>query len=193
MQIKQDVIAAIGNTPLIRAPCFGSHRLRFWQGGISQPGQSVKTAPRRVSFVRFGAALAPRWHHRGRHRRQYRYARDRPRAGFKTVIPDTQSQEKKDALRLLGQNDRVPRALPQQLREAAGRLAEQLARRKKDLPTSSTMSPTVWPISAWSGFGTKLAAVDGFTCSSSGATWVAIALKRATRIRIAAADPSGDL
>ena len=77
--------------------------------------------------------------------------------GFKTVIviPDTQSQEKKDALRLLGAElievPAVPYQRPQQLCAAVGPAGRAIgARRKRTArsgPTSSTMSPTARPIS----------------------------------------------
>ena len=158
MDIKKDVIAAIGNTPLIRlrkaselTGCTILGKAEFMN-----PGQSVKD---RAALFIIQDAIAKgtseaRRHHRRRHRRQYRH---RPGVvanamGFKTVIviPVTQSQEKKDALRLLGAelvevpavpyknpNNYVKYSRPASPRPCGGASG----------PTSSTMSPTARPIS----------------------------------------------
>ena len=77
--------------------------------------------------------------------------------GYRTVIviPDTQSQEKKDALRLLGAElievPAVPYKNPNNYVKVSGRLAEQLARAAsrtaRSGPTSSTISPTATAMS----------------------------------------------
>jgi cysteine synthase A len=76
--------------------------------------------------------------------------------GYKTVIviPETQSQEKKDALRLLGAElvevPAAPYRNPDNYVRLSGRLAEQIAASPiptaRSGPTSSTMSPTARPM-----------------------------------------------
>jgi cysteine synthase A len=127
--------------------------------------------------------------------------------GYRTVIviPDTQSQEKKDALRLLGAElievPAVPYKDPNNYVKFSGRLAEQLARTEKAGAVWAnqfdnvanrrahieTTGPEIWRQTAGK--------VDGFTCAvGSGGTLagIAFALKvRNPAIRIAAADPMG--
>jgi cysteine synthase A len=127
--------------------------------------------------------------------------------GYRTVIvmPDTQSQEKKDMLRLCGADLRlvpaVPYANPENYVRKSGRLAEELA---KTDPNGAiwanqfdntanreghrrTTGPEIWDQTAGK--------VDGFICSvGSGGTLagVAMALKeRNPKIRVALADPMG--
>ena len=80
--------------------------------------------------------------------------------GYRTVIvmPETQSQEKKDMLRLVGADLRlvpaVPYANPGNYVRYSGRLAEELAqpsRMARSGPTSSTMSPTARAITTRRG------------------------------------------
>jgi cysteine synthase len=121
------------------------------------------------------------------------------------VIPDTQSQEKKDALRLLGAElievPAVPYKNPNNYVKLSGRLAEQLARTQKAGAVWANQFDNVANRQAhidgtgreiWDQTGGK---IDGFTCAvGSGGTLggVAIALKERNRnIRIAAADPMG--
>ena len=128
--------------------------------------------------------------------------------GYRTVIviPDTQSQEKKDTLRLLGAElievPAVPYKNPNNYVKVSGRLAEQLAqdasRTARSGPTSSTTSPTATAISAppaqeiWQQTDGK---VDGFVCAvGTGGTLagVAIGLKaKNPDVKIALADPLG--
>ena len=127
--------------------------------------------------------------------------------GFKTVIviPETQSQEKKDMLRLQGAElievPAVPYKDPNNYVKLSGRLAERLAR---ELPNGAvwanqfdnlanreghrmTTGPEIWDQTN----GT----VDGFTCAvGTGGTLagVGLALKaRNAEIRIAITDPMG--
>ena len=127
--------------------------------------------------------------------------------GFKTVIviPDTQSQEKKDMLRLQGATlievPAVPYKNPNNYVKLSGRLAERLAR---ELPDGAiwanqfdnvanreghrlTTGPEIWAQTEGK--------VDGFTCAvGTGGTLagVAMALKENNpAIRIAIADPMG--
>jgi cysteine synthase A len=127
--------------------------------------------------------------------------------GFKTVIviPDTQSQEKKDMLRLQGAElievPAVPYANPNNYVKLSGRLAERLA---TELPAGA-----IWAnqfdnianreghrlttgVEIWDGTDGK---VDGFTCAvGTGGTLagVGLALKaRNPAIKIALTDPLG--
>src|SRR6202000_1642034 len=127
--------------------------------------------------------------------------------GFRTVIviPDTQSQEKKDALRLLGAElievPAVPYKDPNNYVKLSGRLAEQLAKTEPQGAIWANQFDNVANRQAhiestapeiWEQTGGK---VDGFTCAGgTGATLagVAIAMKKFNpKIRIAAADPLG--
>jgi cysteine synthase A len=127
--------------------------------------------------------------------------------GFRTVIviPETQSQEKKDMLRLAGAElvevPAVPYANPNNYVKVSGRLAERLAREE---PAGAiwanqfdnlvnrqghiaTTGPEIWEQTQGK--------VDGFTCAvGTGGTLagVGIALKeRNPRVTIALADPMG--
>ena len=80
--------------------------------------------------------------------------------GYRTVIviPETQSQEKMDMLRLVGADLRpvpaVPYKDPNNYVKLSGRLAEELAGPSptaRSGPTSSTMSPTGWATTARPG------------------------------------------
>jgi cysteine synthase A len=127
--------------------------------------------------------------------------------GFRTVIviPDTQSQEKKDALRLLGAElievPAVPYANPNNYVKVSGRIADQLARTEKNgaiwanqfdntanrRAHIETTGPEIWRQTEGK--------VDGFVCAvGTGGTLAGVALALKARnpdIRIAAADPRG--
>src|SRR6202000_1287535 len=140
MQIKKDVIAAIGNTPLIRlrhaSEATGCEILG--KAEFLNPGQSVKD---RAALFIIQDAIA-----RGTLRpggtivegtagnTGIGLATVANALGFKTVIviPETQSQEKKDALRLLGAElievPAVPYSNPNNYVKLSGRLADQLAK-----------------------------------------------------------------
>ena len=127
--------------------------------------------------------------------------------GFRTVIviPDTQSQEKKDALRLLGAElievPAVPYKDPNNYVKLSGRLAEQLAKTEPNGAIWANQFDNVANRQAHiEATGPEIwdqtdGRVDGFTCAvGTGGTLagVAIALKeRNPKIRIAAADPMG--
>ena len=127
--------------------------------------------------------------------------------GFRTVIiiPDTQSQEKKDALRLLGAElievPAVPYKDPNNYVKISGRIAEQLA--------ASEPNGAIWANQfdntanrqahiegtgpeIWRQTGGK---IDGFVCAvGTGGTLAgtAMALKeKDPKVRVAAADPMG--
>jgi cysteine synthase len=127
--------------------------------------------------------------------------------GFRSVIviPETQSQEKKDTLRLCGAElvevPAVPYSNPNNYVKLSGRLAEQLAKTEKNGAIWAnqfdnvanrqghveTTGPEIWRQTDGK--------VDGFTCAvGTGGTLagVAIALKSLnSAVRIALADPMG--
>ena len=213
MQIKKDVIAAIGNTPLIRlrhaSEATGCEILG--KAEFLNPGQSVKDraalfiiedAIRRGTLRPGGTIVEGTAGNTG-----IGLAMVANAMGFKTVIviPDTQSQEKKDALRLLGAElievPAVPYKNPNNYVKLSGRLAEQLAKTGKAGAIWANQFDNVANRQAHvAGTGPEIwdqtvGKIDGFTCAvGTGGTLagVAIALKeRNSNIRIAAADPMG--
>lgn len=213
MDIKRDALAAIGNTPLIRL------RQASEQTGCEilgkaefmNPGQSVKDraalfivqdAVARGGLKPGGVIVEGTAGNTG-----IGLAVVGNALGFRTVIviPDTQSQEKKDVLRLLGAElievPAVPYKDPNNYQKFSGRLAEQLAKSEPNgaiwanqfdnIVNRQAHIETTGP-EIWRQTGGK---VDGFTCAvGTGGTLagVAIALKaRNPDVRIAAADPMG--
>jgi cysteine synthase A len=213
MDIKQDALAAIGNTPLIRlnraSDATGCEILG--KAEFMNPGQSVKD--RAALFIVKDAIECGLLRPGGTivegtaGNTGIGLAVVGNALGFRSiiVIPDTQSEEKKDALRLLGAElievPAVPYRDPNNYVKLSGRLAEQLAKtnsagaiwanqfdnvanRRAHIETTG---PEIWRQTA--------GRVDGFTCAvGTGGTLagVAIALKaRNPDIRIAAADPTG--
>src|SRR3569833_3093072 len=213
MQVKQDVIAAIGNTPLIRlkAASEATGCEILGKAESLNPGQSVKD---RAALFIIQDAIA-----RGVLRpggtivegtagnTGIGLATVANALGFKTVIviPETQSQEKKDALRLMGAElievPAVPYRDPNKYVRLSGRLAEQLAKTEKNGANWANQFDNVANRKAhiegtgpeiWEQTGGK---VDGFTCAvGSGGTLggVSMALKAKNRdIQIGIADPEG--
>jgi cysteine synthase A len=212
-EVKKDVIAAIGGTPLIRlrhaSEATGCEILG--KAEFLNPGQSVKDraalfiiqdAIRRGTLRPGGTIVEGTAGNTG-----IGLATVANALGFKTVIviPDTQSQEKKDALRLLGAElieiPAVPYKDPNNYVKLSGRLAEQLAKTEKNGAIWANQFDNVANREAhivgtgpeiWEQTGGK---VDGFTCAvGSGGTLggIAIALKERNRdVRIAIADPLG--
>ena len=213
MKIRQDVLSAIGNTPLIRlrraSELTGCEILG--KAEFMNPGQSVKD---RAALFIIRDAVA-----RGQLRPGGTIVEGTAgntgiglavvgnAMGYRTVIviPETQSEEKKDALRLLGaeliQVPAVPYKNPNNYVKLSGRIAEQLAASdpngaiwanqfdnvaNRQAHIEST-GPEIWEQTAGK--------IDGFTCAvGSGGTLagVAMALKdRNPKVRIAAADPMG--
>src|SRR6516162_244911 len=144
MQIKKDVIAAIGNTPLIRlrqaSEATGCEILG--KAEFMNPGQSVKDraalfiiedAIRRGALKPGGVIVEGTAGNTG-----IGLAVVANAMGFRTVIviPDTQSEEKKDALRLLGAElievPAVPYKDPNNYVKLSGRIADNLARSEKN-------------------------------------------------------------
>lgn len=213
MKIRRDVLSAIGNTPLIRlkraSELTGCEILG--KAEFMNPGQSVKD---RAGLFIVNDAIA-----RGQLRPGGTIVEGTAgntgiglavvgnAMGFRTVIviPETQSEEKKDALRLLGaeliQVPAVPYKSPNNYVKISGRIAEQLAasdpkgavwaNQFDNVANRQAHIETTGP-EIWEQTNGK---IDGFTCSvGSGGTLagVAIALKeRNPGIRIAAADPMG--
>jgi cysteine synthase A len=213
MDIKHDVIAAIGNTPLIRlrraSEATGCEILG--KAEFMNPGQSVKD--RAALFIINDAVAKGELKPGGTivegtaGNTGIGLAVVANAMGFKTVIviPETQSEEKKDALRLLGadliQVPAVPYKDPNNYVKVSGRIAEQLAREKPEGAIWANQFDNVANRNAHiEGTGPEIWAqtqgrVDGFTCAvGTGGTLAgtAIALKEKNpRIRIAAADPMG--
>src|ERR1041385_3207019 len=212
-EIKKDVIAAIGNTPLIRltraSELTGCEILG--KAEFLNPGQSVKDraalfiiqdALRHGTLRPGGTIVEGTAGNTG-----IGLATVANAMGFKTVIviPDTQSQEKKDALRLLGAElievPAVPYKNPNNYVRLSGRLAEQLAKTEANGAIWANQFDNVANRQAhiegtgpeiWDQTGGK---VDGFTCAvGTGGTLagIAMALKaRNKNVRIALADPMG--
>ena len=213
MDIKKDVVAAIGRTPLIRlnrvSEATGCEILG--KAEFMNPGQSVKD--RAALFIVEDAI---------------RHGRLKPGGvivegtagntgiglavvgnalGFRTVIviPETQSEEKKDALRLLGAElievPAVPYKNPNNYVKVSGRIAEQLARSEPNGAIWANQFDNLVNRQAHiEGTGPEIwhqtnGRLDGFTCAvGTGGTLAgcAIALKeKSPNVRIAAADPMG--
>jgi cysteine synthase A len=213
MQFSDGIIHAIGNTPLIKLKRVSEATgcTILGKAEFMNPGQSVKdraalfmiqdavrkgqlkpggvivegtAGPTGIGLALIGNAL-----------------------GYRSVIviPETQSQEKKDALRLAGAElvevPAVPYANPNNYVKLSGRLAAELARSEPNGAVWAnqvdnvanrqghveTTGPEIWEQTDHK--------VDGFVCAvGTGGTLagVAIALKaRNKNIRIALADPMG--
>src|SRR5580692_4327373 len=211
--ILPDVIAAIGNTPLIRlkraSEATGCEILG--KAEFLNPGQSVKD---RAALFIIRDAIAKGMLRPGgtivegtAGNTGIGLSLVANAMGFKTVIviPSSQSQEKKDTLRLMGADlievPAVPYRDPNNYVRLSGRLAEELARTEKNgaiwanqfdnvanrQAHIETTGPEIWRQTEGK--------IDGFTCAvGSGGTLagVAMALKaQNSKIRIAAADPLG--
>jgi len=213
MDIKPDALAAIGNTPLIRlnrasdeTGCEILGKAEFMNPGQSVKDRAalyiVKDAIARGTLKPGGVIVEGTAGNTG-----IGLAVVGNAMGFRTVIviPETQSQEKKDALRLLGAElievPAVPYKDPNNYVKISGRIAEQLSRSEpkgavwanqfdnianRQAHVEGT-SPEIWEQTA--------GRLDGFVCAvGTGGTLagVAIALKkRNPKIRTAAADPLG--
>jgi len=211
--IKKDVIAAIGNTPLIRlnraSEATGCEILG--KAEFLNPGQSVKD--RAALFIIQDAVAKGTLRPGGTivegtaGNTGIGLAVVGNAMGFRTVIviPDTQSEEKKDALKLLGAHlievPAVPYRDPNNYVRLSGRLAEDLAKSEPNGAIWANQFDNVANRQAhivstgpeiWRQTGGKL---DGFVCSvGTGGTLAgtAIALKKHNpQIKIAAADPMG--
>jgi cysteine synthase A len=213
MEIKKDVLAAIGNTPLIRLKR-ASEATRceiLGKAEFMNPGQSVKD---RAGLFIVRDAIA-----RGLLRpggvivegtagnTGIGLAVVGNAMGFRTVIviPETQSEEKKDALRLLGaeliQVPAVPYKDPNNYVKISGRIAEQLAASEPNGAIwANQFDNTANRQAHIEGTGPEIwrqtdGKVDGFVCAvGTGGTLAgtAMALKEKNPdVRVAAADPMG--
>jgi cysteine synthase A len=213
MFFSDGIVAAIGNTPLIKLKRASAKTgcLILGKAEFMNPGQSVKDraalfiiedAIKRGTLRPGGAIVEGTAGNTG-----IGLALVGNAMGFRSVIviPDTQSQEKKDMLRLCGAElvevPAVPYSDPNNYVKLSGRLAEELARsdprgaiwaNQFDNVANRnghirTTGPEIW-------LQTK-GKVDGFICAvGTGGTLagVGIALKqRNPEIRIGLADPKG--
>jgi cysteine synthase len=207
MDIKQDTIAAIGNTPLIKLRMASELTgcTILGKAEFMNPGQSVKD---RAALFIIRDAIA-----RGELKPGGTIVEGTAgntgigitvvanAMGFKSVIviPETQSQEKKDALRQLGAKlvevPAVPYKNPNNYVKYSGRLAKALggvwANQFDNVANREAHIQTTAP-EIWKQTDGKL---DGFVCAvGSGGTLagVSLALKeRNKNIKIALADPMG--
>src|ERR1700754_5286106 len=182
--IKKDVIAAIGNTPLIRlkraSEATGCEILG--KAEFLNPGQTVKDraalfiiqdAIRRGQLRPGGTIVEGTAGNTG-----IGLATVANAMGFRTVIviPETQSQEKKDALRLLGADlievPAVPYKDPNNYVKLSGRIAEQLAKTEENGAIWTNQFDNVANRNAhiegtapeiWRDTGGE---IDGFTCAA---------------------------
>jgi cysteine synthase len=213
MQVRNDVIEAIGNTPLIKLKRASEHTgcAILGKAEFMNPGQSVKDraalfiiedAVKRGTLKPGGVIVEGTAGNTG-----IGLALVANALGYRTVIviPDTQSQEKKDTLRLCGAElievPAVPYSNPNNYVKVSGRLAEELnqsdphgaiwanqfdnvANRQGHVETTG---PEIWDQTEGK--------VDGFVCAvGTGGTLagVGIALKdRKPAVKIALADPLG--
>jgi cysteine synthase len=213
MQIRDGIVEAIGNTPLIRLKraseltgCTILGKAEFMN-----PGQSVKD--RAALFIIEDAVKEGRLRPGGiivegtAGNTGIGLALVANAMGFRTliVIPDTQSQEKKDTLGLCGAElvevPAVPYANPNNYVKVSGRLADELAKSEANGAVWAnqfdnvanrdghikTTGPEIWDQTSGQ--------VDGFVCAvGTGGTLagIAIALKeRNPKVQIALADPMG--
>jgi cysteine synthase A len=213
MQIKNGIVDAIGHTPLLKlqraSEATGCTILG--KAEFMNPGQSVKDraalfiiqdAVKRGALRSGGIIVEGTAGNTG-----IGLALVGNALGFRSVIviPDTQSQEKKDMLRLCGAElvevPAVPYSNPNNYVKLSGRLAEQLAKTEKsgaiwanqfdNVANREGHRQTTGP-EIWEQTGGK---VDGFICAvGTGGTLagVGMALKaRSAKVRIGLADPFG--
>ncbi len=213
MQVRDGIVEAIGHTPLIRLKRASELTgcMILGKAEFMNPGQSVKDraalfiirdAIRKGALRPGGLIVEGTAGNTG-----IGLALVGNAMGFRSVIviPDTQSQEKKDTLRLVGAElvevPAVPFSNPNNYVKLSGRLAANLA---KSEPNGAiwanqfdnvanrdghieTTGPEIWDQTDGK--------VDGFTCAvGTGGTLagIAIALKaRNKNVKIALADPLG--
>src|ERR1700754_4677768 len=144
MQVRDGIIEAIGNTPLIKLERVSAATgcTILGKAEFMNPGQSVKD--RAALFIIEDAARKGQLRPGGvivegtAGNTGIGLALVGNAMGFRSVIviPDTQSQEKKDMLRLCGAElvevPAVPYSNPNNYVKLSGRLAEQLARTEKN-------------------------------------------------------------
>ena len=213
MQLSNGIIEAIGNTPLIKLERVSQATgcTILGKAEFMNPGQSVKD--RAALFIIEDAVKKGELRPGGvivegtAGNTGIGLALIGNAMGFRSVIviPETQSQEKKDTLRLCGAElvevPAVPYSNPNNYVKMSGRLAAQLAKTEQhgaiwanqfdNLANRQGHIDTTGP-EIWRQTDGK---IDGFTCAvGTGGTLagVAIALKaRNKAVRIALADPMG--
>lgn len=213
MDIRNGFIGAIGNTPLIRleGPSKATGCEVLGKAEFLNPGGSVKDraalaivrdAEKRGLLRPGGTIVEGTAGNTG-----IGLALVGNALGYRTVIvmPETQSQEKKDMLRLIGADLRlvpaVPYSNPDNYVRYSGRLAEELAKTEPngvvwanqfDNTANREGHRTTTGPEIWEQTGGK---VDAFTCAvGSGGTLAGIAMalkERNPNIRITLADPMG--
>jgi len=213
MEIKHDALAAIGNTPLIRlkraSDATGCEILG--KAEFMNPGQSVKD--RAALFIVRDAVARGKLKPGGvivegtAGNTGIGLAVVGNAMGFRTVIviPETQSQEKKDALKLLGAElievPAVPYRDANNYVKISGRIAEQLSHSEANGAIWANQFDNVANRQAhvegtgpeiWEQTGGR---IDGFVCSvGTGGTLAGISMalkQRRPSIHTAAADPLG--
>jgi len=213
MDIRNGFIESIGNTPLIRLPWFSAQTgcEILGKAEFLNPGGSVKDraalaivndAERRGALRAGGVIVEGTAGNTGIGLALVANAR-----GYRTVIviPDTQSQEKKDALRTCGavlhEVPAVPYKNPNNYVHVAERLAQALARTEPNgaiwaqqfdnVANRRGHCETTGP-EIWTQTGGK---VDGFICAAgTGGTLAGVALalrERNAKVKIGLADPPG--
>ena len=213
MQGRSGIVAAIGNTPLVDLARVSAATgcTILGKAEFMNPGQSVKD--RTALFIVEDAIQKGQLRPGGvivegtAGNTGIGLALVGNAMGFRTVIviPDTQSQEKKDMLRLCGAElvevPAVPYAHPNNYVKVSGRLAAQLAKTEANGAIwanqfdnvanrqghADTTGPEIWAQTDGK--------VDGFVCSvGTGGTLAGVgtALKnRNPQVRVALADPMG--
>jgi cysteine synthase len=213
MQLRNGIVEAIGNTPLIKLERVSAATgcTILGKAEFMNPGQSVKD--RAALFIiedvvkkgelrPGGVVVEGTAGNTG-----IGLALVGNAMGFRSVIviPETQSQEKKDTLRLCGAElievPAVPYSNPNNYVKVSGRLAAQLAKTEKSGAIWANQFDNVANRKAHiEGTGPEIwqqtdGKVDGFVCAvGTGGTLagVAIALKERNKtIRIGLADPMG--
>jgi len=213
MQIRDDVVEAIGNTPLIKlkAASAATGCTILSKAEFMNPGGSVKDragrqmileAEKRGELRPGGLVVEATAGNTGIGLALVANAR-----GYRTiiVIPQTQSQEKKDVLRLFGAElvevPAVPYSNPNNYQHVGRRLAEELKKSEKNgvifadqwnnLDNSKAHYVSTAP-EIWNDTGGK---IDGFICSvGSGGTLAGVSryLKDKKKdVVIGVADPRG--
>src|SRR3954468_4361651 len=213
MQTSDGIVGAIGNTPLIalKRASAATQCTILGKAEFMNPGQSVKDraalfiiedAVRKGALRPGGVIVEGTAGNTG-----IGLALVANAMGFRTVIviPETQSQEKKDMLRMQGAElievPAVPYSNPNNYVKLSGRLAERLA---KEHPQGAIWANQFDNVANRHGhcettgpeiFAQTDGKVDGFTCAvGTGGTLagVGMALKeRNTAIKIAISDPMG--
>jgi cysteine synthase len=213
MQIKNGIIEAIGHTPLLklRRVSAATGCTILGKAEFMNPGQSVKDraalfiikdAVKKGELRPGGVVVEGTAGNTG-----IGLALVGNAMGYRSVIviPETQSQEKKDTLRLCGAElievPAVPYANPNNYVKLSGRLAAQMAKTETNGAIWANQFDNVANRDAhYEGTGPEIwdqtdGKVDGFICAvGSGGTLggVALALKERNRnIRIGLADPMG--